>query len=118
MYSKGDELMDWVIWLVIFVVILAFEARALFSGRINDTLSEAIWWLRARVWGRIVLFPLWSWLSYHFFIEPVSLNPQSGVWWDDFIVVGLGLLAALLRDYDDYHKTEKQLIDKFDKEEQ
>lgn len=110
--------MDWVIWLLLLVAILVFEFRALFSGRINDTLSEAVWWLRARLWGRVLIVPLWFWLTWHFFLEPSFLDPRAGVWYDDFIVVGLGLVAALLRDYDDYHKTEKQLIDKAEKEEQ
>lgn len=97
--------MGWVIWLAILVAILAFEARALLSQRINDTLSEAVWWLRTRIWGRIVLFPLWAWLTWHFFLEPSFWNPQAGVWLDDFAAVGLFIGLAILRDYDDYHKT-------------
>lgn len=97
--------MEWVVWLVILVVTLAFEARALLEPRINDTLSEAIWWLRARLWGRLVTIPVWAWLTWHFFLEPTALNPQSGVWQDDVIAVTLGVAIAVLRDYDDYYKT-------------
>jgi hypothetical protein len=101
--------MDWLVWLIILVVILVFEARALFSGKINDTLSESVWWLRTRVWGRLVLFPLWAWLTWHFFMEPSFWNPQAGVWIDDYIVVGVGFVLALIRDYDDYHKSDADL---------
>lgn len=107
--------MEWIVWPIILVVILAFEAKALINHIKHDTLSEGVWWLRTRLWGRLLLFPLWSWVTYHFFIEAASMNPQSGVWWDDFLIIGIFLGLAIARDYEDYHVTKTVVVDKPDK---
>lgn len=83
-----------VAWLVLFVTILVVEGLALFNVNKSDTLSEQIWWLRTKWWGRIILFPLWAWLTYHFFLEPDSV--ALTVWWDDWALVGLTLTATVL----------------------
>lgn len=94
--------MDWIVWPILAVIILAFETRALVLKRRGDTLSEAIWWLRARLWGRIILFPLAIWLGWHFFLEPASLDPTAGVWFDDWLLVLVGIILALFRDYEEF----------------
>jgi len=101
----------WVAWPIITVVILAFEGKALLNRTPGDTLSESIWWLRARIWGRLLFNPLWFWMTYHFIIEPESMNPLSGIWWDDFLVIGLGIAYALLRDFNEYNKTPRMIND-------
>lgn len=79
-------------WLAILAIILVVETVAIFNKRRADTLSEQIWWLRTKWWGRIILFPLWSWLSYHFFLEPSSVALHT--WWDDWALVGLTLVGT------------------------
>lgn len=97
----GDELMEWLVWPVLLLIILVFELKALLSKTRGDTLSESIWWLRTRVWGRIIIVPLWAWMTWHFFLEPPSISPGAGVWIDDIFIVALALGAALLLDYND-----------------
>lgn len=111
--------MEWLVWLVLLVVILGFEARALLQRKRGDTLSEAVWWLRARLWGRMLLFPLFMWLGWHFFLEPGGIGPYApggAVWFDDIIVVMAGVILALFRDYEelDVRQAERDRLDSTD----
>lgn len=83
-----------VAWMLILLAILTVEALAILNTKRSDTLSEQIWWLRTKWWGRIVLFPLWAWLSYHFFLEPETVAIH--VWIDDFILIAITLIATAL----------------------
>lgn len=87
--------MEWVVvWMVILAVVLVFEFWALGRKARGDTLSEQIWWLLKRWWGRAILYPLWIWLTYHFFLEPDSVALQA--WWDDIALTTVVLCGTLL----------------------
>ena len=83
-------------WLTILVVGLAVEAVALWRRASGDTLSEHVWWLRARTWGRPLLYAAWGWLTWHFVVEEAT-DPHRARWWDDYTVIGCcALLGAVL----------------------
>jgi hypothetical protein len=45
-----------------------YEAAAITTGRL-PTISYTAWWLRDSRWGRLVLFLVWGWLTFHLFTE-------------------------------------------------
>lgn len=94
--------MWWLVWVVLLVMGVIFEVRALIDKRANDTLSESIWELRTRMIGRVVFIPAWVWLTWHFLLEPAAWGPIAGVWWDDIIGVIAGVVVAVLVDYKEY----------------
>ena len=80
------------VWLVMFILVMMYEAYTLPAGQ-HDTLSETVRdTLRYTNW-RFLLLPLWTWLSWHWFI----LGPNQSVaptWKADGIAVAIGLLWA------------------------
>lgn len=88
-------------WVILLGIGGIFELSVLAQKRSDLTLSWGIWWLRTRTWGRALVIPAWGWMTYHFFLEPSSIAPQASVWFDDFVVIGLSLVAALFADYKD-----------------
>ena len=91
------------LWIVLFGAGVVVEGFALFNNKRNDTLSEQVWLIRTKLVGRLLLFPFWAWLTWHFFIEPATLGPQANVWWDDAIVIVIALVLGVFVSYEDYH---------------
>lgn len=92
--------MEWIFWLALFGVAVSFQIVAVARRSRWGMLTNSVRWLRARLLGRLLLFPLWSWLTWHWFIEPRALAPG---WGDDVVAVGVGVLIAGLIDYEDWH---------------
>lgn len=83
-------------WVFLFLAVLALEVGALVRKEYGDTLSEQVWKLMKTLPGAFVLVTLWLWLTWHFFVEPAFFEQWFlTTWIDDYIVVGLGLLAAM-----------------------
>ncbi len=88
-----------ILWVTIGILGIIVELMAFARRDAGDTLSEHIWTLRMARWGRSILFPLWVWLTWHFFLEPPSLDSYAGVWYDDGILVLAGFVAAQFVTY-------------------
>lgn len=82
-------------WIALFLVGFSVEGVALVNKVRRDTLSEQVWFLRAKRWGRAVLMPFWAWLTWHFWVEPASMGPLESVWWDDWTLVGFFFAVAV-----------------------
>jgi hypothetical protein len=109
MHSEGDELMAWVVWLVLFTIAITFQLVAVATNNHWGMLTSTVRWLRARMWGRLIVFPAWFWLTWHWFIEPQSLGGAQFI--DDVIFIILGVVAALFINYQDYIKTKETTLD-------
>lgn len=97
--------MEWVFWLVMFAVAITFQLQAVARGSRWGMLTSSVRWLRVRIWGRLVLFPAWFWLTWHWFLEPRALGRS---WWDDALAVLAGVAVAVAVDYHDYFKSPRQ----------
>lgn len=84
-----------ILWAVLFTVGLIVEGLAIYDKRRGDTLSEHVWLLRTKKYGRAILMPAWAWLTWHFWLEPSAVSARSNIWWDDFILIGLTVALAL-----------------------
>lgn len=96
--------MEWVIWVLLFVIAIGFQMVSVVRGSRWGMLTSSVRWLRARLAGRMLLFPAWSWLTWHWFIEPRVL---ASSWVDDALAVGVGVLLAFLVDYEDWFATKR-----------
>ena len=94
--------MEWIFWLVLFLVAVGFQLFAVARKSRRGMLTNSVRWLRARMLGRLLVFPLWVWLTWHWFLEPRSLAAH---WYDDVIAVLLGVLIAVLADFADWDHT-------------
>ena len=82
-------------WVILFGLILFWEWGALVNEDFGDTLSEQVWKLMKTIPGSFALVSLWSWLTWHFFIEPRFFESLwLTTYQDDLIVVMVGLFAA------------------------
>lgn len=89
-------------WAVLFAIGGLTEIAALIAKKRQDTLSEQVWILRTSVLIRIVLFPFWMWLTYHFWFEPTAWGPvKSNIWWDDIVVLAVSAFGALFLEHKD-----------------
>lgn len=83
-------------WLTILVSILVLEFAALGRPEKGDTLSEQVWALMRNRWAAALLVALWSWLTWHFFIEPKFFKDWFLVsWTDDLLVIVSGVTLSL-----------------------
>ena len=84
------------LWALLGVAALVLQAVAMTRGDTNAKLSRHIERLRVSAVARVPLIATWSWLTWHWFIEPRFI-PQwrsEGNWWPDIIVVVVAALAA------------------------
>ena len=98
--------MEWIFWLVLFAIAVAFQLNAVYHQRHWGMLTSSVRWLSVRVWGRIILFPLWAWLTVHWFLGPF-LPGETGLWY--VLAIAGGVFAALLVDYKDVKDTHPDL---------
>jgi hypothetical protein len=103
MHTEGYELMEWLVWVALFTVGVTFQLVSVAQQRQWGMLTSSVRWLRVRLWGRLVIFPAWFWLTWHWFMEPRSLG--GGQFWDDAAAITLGVLAAIYVDYQDHVRT-------------
>jgi membrane protein YdbS with pleckstrin-like domain len=109
MQTERKQLMEWIFWVVLFTIALTFQLNAVFTGNRWGMLTSSVRWMRARLWGRLVVLPAWTWLTWHWFIEPKSLG--YGVFWDDAIAITIGVALAAYLDYKDYFATNYESLD-------
>lgn len=95
-------------WAVLFTIAIAFQLHSVWYNNKWGMLTSSVRWLRARTVGRILLFPAWFWLSWHWFLEPMALR---GRLYDDVLAIFAGVGIALLVDYDDSLRTMQDLFD-------
>lgn len=81
------------IWFLVCVVVVLLEGVALGRPEAGDTLSEIVRTFRFDGAGRVVLLPLWSWLTWHWIMRPASMPMFS---WRDGVAITVGLAWALL----------------------
>lgn len=89
------------VWSALIFIAVIFQLQAVARGDRWGQLTSSVRWLRARLVGRLVLFPFFTWLTWHWFLEPVAL---IGSWWPDLAAIGVGVVFALLLDYDDFQR--------------
>jgi len=92
--------MEWVVWLVLFAIAGSFQLFSVFTGNKWGQLTNSVRWLRTRLWGRILVFPLWAWLTAHWFV--VDQIPGEPILWYPVAIAG-GLVLALWMDHKDYY---------------
>jgi len=99
--------MPWqvVVWIALIVVALAFQLQAVARGDHWGMLTSSTRWLRVRLWGRVILLPAFTWLTWHWFIEPPGM---TRMFYDDLLAILVGLLLALVLDYDDLERGAKR----------
>ncbi|MCA1799740.1 MAG: hypothetical protein LC650_00385 [Actinobacteria bacterium] len=100
--------MQWVFWAVLFAVAIVFQLHSVYYNNRWGMLTSSVRWLRTRIYGRVVLFPAWFWLTWHWFLEPQGF---MGNLLDDFAAIGLGIAVAVLVDYDDVLRTFNDALD-------
>ena len=84
-----------VVWTLIFVAALAFEAWTIWGDRQEGTtLSAHVWRLRTRPVTRALLVASAAWLVYHFFFEAPSTLVVAA---DDWMIVATGFFGTLVR---------------------
>ena len=93
--------MEWIVWLVLGVIAVTFQLYSALTGNKWGMLTSSIRWLRVRLWGRLIVLPAWTWLTWHWFLEPRAL---STVLWPDIIAILVGVGAAIFTDYYDYNE--------------
>lgn len=98
--------MEWIFWLVLGVIALSFQLYSVFTGTRWGMLTSSVRWLRARLWGRLIVLPAWTWLTWHWLIEPRALGTRL---WDDLVAIALGIVIACYADYRDYTDTDTEL---------
>jgi hypothetical protein len=91
--------MEWLFWLGLFTVAIIFQLHSVFTGNRWGMLTSSVRWLRARLVGRLILFPAWFWLTMHWFMQ--DLIPGGQLLWYT-VAIMLGLCAAIVLDYEDY----------------
>jgi hypothetical protein len=77
------------IWALLFAVILLLEGYTLGTHG-GETLSAVVRAQLQHPIGRFVFYPLWAWLTWHWFLAP-SRQPT----WRDLIACTIGAAAAL-----------------------
>ena len=92
--------MEWIVWLGLFAIGLSFQLFSVFTKNRRGQLTNSVRWLRTRLWGRLIVFPLWTWLTAHWFV--VDKVPGGAVVWYP-VSIGAGVLLALLVDYKDFY---------------
>ena len=93
------------VWFVLFMLAIGFQLRSWKMGDEWGMLTSSVKWLRARLIGRMILFPFFSWLTYHWFVAPPHLD---GHWGDDVMAVIAGVFLALFFDYEDMVTTYRE----------
>ncbi len=88
--------MNWasVIWILLLVIGLVFEAYTIVDNRNRTTASRHIWWVRGSKAGRPILVAAISWLVYHFLFEDPT---AARTFVDDWAVVVAPVLALYVR---------------------
>jgi len=99
--------MPWqvMVWISLFAIGGAFQIQSVARRDRWGMLTNSVRWLRARMVGRLVIFPLWAWLTWHWFLAPRSWD---GHYADDIVAVLVGVAIALLADYQDYRYNPKK----------
>lgn len=94
--------MDLVFYLLL-IAVLGYEATALATRRRGDTISEHSWDLRIRfpIWGGLALDVLLVWLLYHISID--QLLGIVGPSWIDLVLIAVTIVvfAPLERKFAD-----------------
>ncbi len=88
------------IWLFLGVAALALQGVALASGSTSSKLSRHIERLRVHAIARVPLMMGWSWLTYHWFVEPRFFPAwrRGSNWTPDIVILVVsGLLAYFTR---------------------
>lgn len=91
------------VWVVLFALAIGFQLRSWKLGDEWGMLTTSVKWLRVRLWGRMIVIPLFVWLTWHWFVAPPRFD---GTWGDDAMVLVVGAVVALFLDYEDYVRTE------------
>lgn len=85
-----DRRSNGLLWVAVVAVVCLVEGYAI-AARNGATLSHLVRAQLALPLGRLLLYPLWMWLTWHWFLAPsIALTRR------DAIAVGVGLLAALI----------------------
>lgn len=85
------------VWAALFLFGLVLEGIALWSPGKHDTLSEQVWALLNTLPGRLILWPLWVWLTWHFFLERAwFFNLHRTEFMDDIVVSGTMVVVVVL----------------------
>lgn len=79
-----------ILWLVVLVATVLLEGYAL-GSRNGATLSQLVREQLQHPVGRYVFYPLWCWLTWHWF-----LSPSAAVTWRDAIAIAAGACLAWL----------------------
>lgn len=83
-----------VIWAVMIALLVVFEVIAIRDRVPRNTWSAWVWQrIMPYLAFRLVFIPLWTWLSWHWFIEAQFLGDDP-VDFDDLIAVAVGILWA------------------------
>lgn len=82
-----------VLWMLLFMALILLEGFALGRPQAGDTLSETVWtYLRDDAVARFVVLPLWTWLTYHWWLQAPGAPRSLG--WRDGAALAVGLLWA------------------------
>ncbi len=80
------------VWTAMVALLAGFELVALVDRRPRNTWSYWVWaHVRAYLAARLIGYPLWTWLSWHWLIE----SEHQG-WGDDLAAVAVGVVLALV----------------------
>lgn len=82
-------------WVVLISVGAAAEIYALLRHNWSGTLSWQVWRLHDSLAGTVFLWSIWSWLTWHWVVEPV-FRGGTAMGKDDSVAILLGALSGLL----------------------
>lgn len=82
------------VWLWIAGLVLIFEGIAIVQR--GGMLSHYVWIMLDDPRGRMLLVPLWAWLTWHWFLEHWAWPAGKPEWWDDLVVIASALAGMIL----------------------
>lgn len=94
-YVTKPEVAPW-IWACLFIIGGVVEIVAIANSGLGDTLSEQVWALRKNLGLRMAIYAAWSWMTWHFMLEPWFWSARIGYWRDDLVVLAVGVLIAVI----------------------
>jgi hypothetical protein len=94
--------MPWqaIVWILLIAIALAFQLHTV-------TRSDgwpSMRWLDVRSWGRVFVFPAFTWLTWHWLIQ----TPEMTMFYGLFAIL-VGLLPALILNYDDRERAVRRV---------
>lgn len=94
-----------IVWFVLFLFAVFFQLRSWKFGDEWGMLTSSMKWLRVRLWGRMIVFPFFVWLTWHWFMAPPRFDET---WGDDAMALVVGVVLALFFDYEDMVTTKEE----------